>query len=274
MNIKERLKTISGLEIFVIITIVFLTIFTVKFFGKKKELITIRVEVIKKNWVDNYDPYGYRAPFWLSDKVKIGQVEKNKTGKTIATLINLENYERGGEEAELFLTLRLEVLLDKRTGIYYFKDKPLSLGSTIDLNLDNIDIPGQVVDINVPNNGYPTAYFYVKAMSRNLDSWKYLNITPGLKVLDRANDEVIAEITKTRTEDSSLQKMDFTSGYLSAVKGETKDVTVEMKVKGYNVDDRWYFEGHQNLKIGNLIYIYTDKINLYGFEIEDIKQLP
>jgi len=274
MNIRERLKTISGLEIFIIITIVFLTIFTVKFFGKKKEMITIRVEVIRKNWVDNYDPYGYRAPFWLSDKIKIGQIEKNKTGKTIATLINLENYERGGEEAELFLTLKVEVLLDKRTGTYYFKDKPLRLGSTVDLNLNNIDIPGQVVDTNVPNNGYQTAYFYVKAMERNLDSWKYLNITPGLKVLNRATNEVVAEIISARTEESSLQKIDFTNGYLSAVKGNNKDLTVEIKVKGYKIDNRWYFEGHQNLKIGNLIYIYTDKIDLYGFEIEDIKQLP
>jgi len=274
MNIRKRLKTISGLEIFIIITIIFLTIFTVKFFGKKKEIITIRVEVIRKNWVDNYDPYGYRTPFWLSDKIKIGQVEKNKTGKIIATLVNLENYERGGEEAELFLTLRVEVLLDKRTGIYYFKDKPLSLGSTIDLYLNNIDTPGQVVDINVPNNGYPTAYFYIKARAKNLDSWEYQNIIPGLKVLNRATDETLAEITNTKIEDSSLQKVDFTNGYLSVIKGKNKDLTIEMKVKGYKVDDRWYFEGHQNLKLGNLLYIYTDKIDVYAAEIEEIKQLP
>ena len=169
---------------------------------------------------------------------------------------------------------KVEVLLDKRTGIYYFKDKPLSLGSTIDLNLDNIDIPGQVIDTNVPNNGYPTAYFYIKARAKNLDPWEYQNIIPGLKVLNRATNETLAEVTNTKIEDSSLQKVDFTKGYLSVIKGENKDLTVEMKVKGYKVDDRWYFEGHQNLKLGNLIYIYTDKIDVYEAEIEEIRQLP
>jgi hypothetical protein len=246
----------------------------VKFFGRKNEYLTLRVEVIKKNWTENYDPYGYRVPFWMSDKVKIGQVEKGKSGKIIATVTDLENYERGPEETELYLTVEVEALLNKRTGVYTFKDKPINLGSPIELTLNNIDIIGQVVDNNVPKNGYPKKYFLVKARGRNLDPWLYSKVKPGIKMYNRANNDMIAEILKVETENSSLQKIkiDNSGNYLQSVVSQNKDIVVEFRLKGYQLDGKWYFSGHQNLKISNQLYFYSDEFNLYELEIEDIKE--
>lgn len=274
MTILGRLKTISYAEIFVILVVVFLTVFMVKFFGRKKEFKTIRVEVIRNNWTENYDPYGYRAPFWLSDKVKVGQTEKSKSGKIIATLTDLENYERGSEEAELYLTVKIETLLNKRTGVYTFKDKPINLGSSIELNLDNISIVGQIVDNNVPEGGYPAKYLMVTAKGRNFESWLYTKVVPGLKVYNRATNEVVAEVVDVKLENSTLQQIKYSSSYLQAIVGKDKDLLVYVKVKVYQMDGRWYFMGHQNIKIAGSLYLYTNELNLYGFEIEDIKELP
>lgn len=277
--IKNRLQTLSPIEIFIIITIVFLTVFVVKFFGRKKEFITIKVEVIKQNWLNNYDPYGYRAPFWISDRVKIGQTEKDKVGKTIATLIDLENYERGDEEAELYLTLKIQATLDKRTGIYYFKDKAVNLGSTIDLNLSNIEIRGQIIDNNVPQGGYPTKYFKVTARARNLDPWVYQKIVPGIKVYNRSTKETVGEIIGVNLEKSSLQeiKTDDTGKYLTVAPEKNKDAIITLKLKTYQMDGKWFFTGHQDLKIDNYahsssLYLYTDQLNLYGLEIQNIEE--
>jgi hypothetical protein len=273
--IKKRLQALSPIEVFIMITIVFLTIFTVKFFGRKKEFITIKVEVIKQNWLNNYDPYGYRAPFWISDKVKIGQTEKDKAGKTIATLIDLENYERGDEEAELYLTVRIQATLDKRTGVYYFKDKPLNLGSSVELNLDSIELYGQVIDNNVPKSGYPIKYFNVTTRARNLDSWVYEKIAPGMKVYNRATKELVGEITKVNLEKSSLQeiKTDSTGRYLTLASEKNKDAVITTKLKAYQMDGKWFFTGHQDLKINSSLYLYTNQMNLYGLEIQNIEEI-
>lgn len=276
MEIIKRLKSLGYIEIFIVISLVFLAFFVVKFFGLKKEYLTIKVEVIKDNWLDNYDSYGYRVPFWLSDKVKIGQVDKDKTGKIIATVTNVENYERGNEESELYLTLKIQVILNKRTGIYSFKSKSLNLGSEIDLTLDNIDLRGQVIDNNVSENGLKGKWFLIKARGRNYDPWVYTQIIPGVKMYNKANNDVIAEIMKVKIEDSTLQKINYDSSgqYLRSFTGNNKDAVVDLKVKAYENGDRWYFCGHQNLKIANTVYIYTEKINLYALEIEEIKELP
>jgi len=274
-QIQKQLSTLGPIEIFIILTIIFLTVFTVKFFGKKKESLIIKVEVVRKNWSENYDPLGYRVPFWLSDKVKIGQTEKNKSGQIIATLINFESYDHGDQESELYLTLKVETLFDKRSGIYYYKDKPLNLGSPIELNLDNIEIYGQIIDNNVPQNGYPTKYFNIKARARNLDSWVYSKIIPGIKIYDRANNEVIGEIINTNLENSTLQeiKNDPNTGkYLQATLNKNKDLIVDIKLKAYQMDHRWFFSGRQNLKIGNPLSIYTPQVDLYKLEIENIEE--
>lgn len=283
MNIKEikkRLKSLTSIEIFILITIIFAAVFTIKFFGRKKEFITIKVEVIKQNWLNNYDPYGYRTPYWISDKVKIGQTEKNKAGKVIATLIDLENYERGDEEAELYLTLKIQTNLDKRTGLYYFKDKPINLGSIIDLTLNNIELRGQVIDNNVPKDGYQTKYFYVIARARNLDPWVSEKIVPGIKVYNRSTKEVVGEIIKVNFEKSSLQeiKTDNTGKYLTVASEKNKDAIITLKLKTYQMDGKWFFTGHQDLKIDNYtrsssLYLYTDQLNLYDLEIQNIEEI-
>lgn len=278
MNLKEikrRLKNLTPIEIFILITIIFFTIFIVKFFGRKKEFITVKVEVVKQNWLNNYDPYGYRTPFWISDKVKIGQTEKNNSGQIIATLVDLENYEYENEEAELYLTLKLEVIFDKKTGIYYFKDKPLNIGSIIELNLNNIELKGQIIDNNVPQNGYPTKYFITTVRARNLNSWAYEKIVPGLKIYNRATNEVVGEITKVNLENSSLQeiKTDSTGRYLTTINSDkNKDAVITMKIKGYQIDNKWFFTGQQNLKVNNFLFIYTDQINLKYSEIQNIEE--
>ncbi len=273
--IKKRFQALSPIEIFIIITIAFLTIFIVKFFGRKKEFITIKVEVIKQNWLNNYDPYGYRAPFWISDKVEIGQTEKDKAGKTVATLIDLENYERGNEEAELYLTLRIQTTLDKRTGVYYFKDKAVNLGSTIDLNLNNIELRGQVIDNNVPENGYPIKHFNVTARARNLDPWVYQKIIVGQKIYNRATNETIGEIIQVDLEKSSLQeiKVDNTGKYLLANSGQNKDAIIKIKLRTYQMDNKWFFSGHQDLKIGSSLYLYTNQTNLYNLDIQNVEEI-
>ena len=39
------------------------------------------------------------------------------------------------------------------------------------------------------------------------------------------------------------------------------------------MDGKWFFTGHQDLKINSLLYLYTNQINLYGLEIQNIEEV-
>lgn len=269
LKLKKRLSEISLIEKFILITFAFLVIFLIKFFGIKEEWRTIKVQIIKKNWSENYDMYGYRTPFWLSDKIKKGQIEKGKNGKTIAELIDFESYERGSEESELFLTVKIKVNINKRTNVILFKDMEVNLGSQIELNLDNNLIIGQVIDNNIPSNGYPSKFFIVTTRWKNIEPNLFNKITLHDKFVNRANSGTAAEILEVALENPSSNII--LNGSWLAYNSKMKDVVIKFKVKAFYRDNRWYFANNQNLKIGSSFYFYGEKMNLYSLLIEDFR---
>lgn len=274
-SLKKRFLSVSIFEAFCFFTVVLLLILVVKYFGQQREWRTIRVEVINKNWIESYNQYGYRTPFWLSDKVKVGQKEVDKTGKVIAKVLDVENYIRSTEESEIYITATVQVLHQKKQNKYLYKSKDVSLGSAIELDIDNIHLVGQIVDDNVPLSGYPVKTFSVTSRFRSVDPPIFSHVKIGDKMFNRAKADTIAEITNIKFEDPSriFLTNDSSNSFSFKPNRLSKDVIITANVKASFIDGRWYFAGHQNIKIGNGFYFYADDVNLYGGEIEDVKAL-
>jgi hypothetical protein len=275
-HIGKRLRALTPLEIFIVILVIASTVFLIKFFGIKKEYRLVRVEVIRKNWVENYDSYGYRVPFWLSDKLKVGQTERDSGGNTIATIVRIENYERGNEEAEVYLTLKLNLVLNRRTQQYTYKEKPFATGLPIQLTLGDNSVEGQIVDTNAPENGYPQKTFEVVARGQNITPWYYTKMASGQKMYNRATAEEVAQVLSVKLEPPTFQQVRFdnTGKFLQLnTEADNRDVTITAKINAYQIDNRWFFSGHQNLKIGGNIFLYTKDVNFYAFEIKSINEL-
>jgi hypothetical protein len=276
-KIKNQLKKLTPTEI--VITILFITtaIIFIKYFSSKATWKTVRIEVIKKNWAENYDPYGYKAPFWLSDKIKIGQNEINKSGKVIATVTNIENYERGGEEIDLYLTVKIKTNYTKKTNSYSFKDNQIYLGSAIELNLDNNYLIGQIIDMDPPVSGYQTKQFLITTNIRDVDVEKIKNITLHDKMYNKTDNSIISEIIKIETSSPTnniyIQNTSHTNFLSLSQNNKNKDVTIKFLVTAKYISQDWYFAGHQNIKVGNNFYFYSPKINLYGMEIVNVEEI-
>lgn len=272
----QRLKILSLFDIFVCISIIAFTVFIVKFFGQKTEWKTVKIEVINRSWADNYNPYGYRTPFWLSEKLKIGQKEYNKSGKLIAEVLNIENYERGSEEAEVYLTVKLKTNLQKRLRQNYFKEKPLDLGSAIELSLDQNTVYGQVIDTDAPVNGYPQKKFIITTRGRGIDKYIIDHTKIGDVMKNRYNNTTVATILDFHTEKTTVayvNQINNNSGALGfKINEDTKDLIVKFEIITEQIDGRWYFAGHQQVKVGNGIYFYGQNINLL-LGIEDVQEL-
>lgn len=274
--IKNRLKTLSILEIFISITVIVLVVFVIKFFGQSIEWKTVRIEIINKSWADNYNPLGYRTPFWLSDKLKVGQKEYDKSGKVIVEIINIENYERGTEEADAYLTVKLRTTLQKRIHQYFFKDVPLNLGSAIQISPDQNVVYGQVVDLNMPETGYPQRTLIITARSRGIDQYVIDKVKINEIMNDRYIQKPVATIISFQTEKTTKvyvnELTDNNHTLEFKVDQNTKDLVVKYKITVSQIDNSWYFGGHQQIKIGNPFYFYGQNINLIQ-EIENVEQL-
>ena len=273
--LEKRLKALTIFDIFVSISIVVFVVFVVKFFQEKTGWKTIRVEIINKNWAENYNPYGYRTPFWLSDKLRIGQKEYNKTGQVIAEITNIENYERGSEEAQVYLTLRIKATYQKQLHQDLFKNKPLTLGSAIEIVPDQNTVYGQVVDLDVPPLGYPQKKMIVTARGRGIDQYIIDNIKINDTMDNRNNQTSIATIIDFHTENATrvfASEVSDTNKFVSfKTNPNTKDVVVKFELTANQIDNRWYFAGNQQIKVGNPLYFYGQSISLYNLEIEDVK---
>lgn len=271
----KRLKSLTFFEIFICLTVIALVVFVVKYFGQRVDSKLIRVEVINKSWSENYNPYGYRTPFWLSDKLKVGQKEYDKSGKVIAEIINIENYERGSEEAEVYLTLKIRTTYQKRLHQHLFKNKPLDLGAAIEIAPDQNVVYGQIVDIDVSPTGYPEKTFIVTGRGRGVDQYLIDKIKNGETMNDRYSQKPVATIISFQTEKTSrifvnqLTDVNQTLGF--KLNPNNQDIVVKLEIKASEIDGRWYFAGHQHVKVGGTVYFYGQSINLYGLEIENVQ---
>ena len=276
-KVKKRVQSLTIFEIFISISIIVFTVFIVKFFGQKVESKIIRIEVINKSWGESWNPYGYRTPFWLSDKLKIGQKEYDKSGNVIAEIIDIENYARGNEEAEIYLTVRVRTEYQKRLRQHFFKNIPLDLGSSIEIAPDQNIVYGQVIDNNVPPQGYLKKEFSIIARGRGYDQYVIDNIKIGERVENRHNGEAVATIVELHTEKTTQMYVSEITNYNDQglsfrVDPNTQDIVVKLNMTAEQIDKRWYFAGHQQLKISNSIWFYGQNVDLI-LEIESIEEL-
>ncbi|MFA5894611.1 MAG: DUF4330 family protein [Candidatus Shapirobacteria bacterium] len=276
-RIISRIRSLSFFEVFIAISIIAFTVFVVKYFGQKVDYKTIRIEVINKSWSENYNPYGYRTPFWLSDKLKVGQKEYDKSGKVLAEVIDVENYLRGGEEAEVYLTVKVKTTYQKRLHQHFFKDKPLDLGSAIEIAPDQNIVFGQIIDLDAPekSTGYPQKTMTLTVRGRGIEKSIIDQIKKGETMINRYNQQAVGTILDFDTENTTrvfATEVTTTNNAIGfRVSPNTKDVILKIQITANQIDNRWYFAGHQNIKIGNALYFYGQDINLYNLEIENIQ---
>jgi hypothetical protein len=278
---KDKLRKIKPIEIFVFIFTFSLLVFAIKFYTFKPEYRIIRVEIVKQNWIENYNPLGYKAPFWLASRLEIGQSEKNHSGQIIAEIIDLENYEKNTEEIELFLNLKIQVAHNPRDNSFSFKGRPVTIGSPIELYFNNTTLVGQVIDDQVPESGYPHKDILVTLRGRQINPAVYSKIVPGIEVSNLGTNEVIAKVISVSQEPSTLTsaKLDqYRQELLFSTNPKQRDIVIVAQIKVQQLAGQWFYAGRQKVKLSanqdHKLWLYTKDITLYDLEIEDIKELP
>ncbi|MEK7543644.1 MAG: DUF4330 family protein [Patescibacteria group bacterium] len=258
-----------------------LTIFVVKFYGRKPTERIIRIQVVGKSWTQNYNNYaGYRPPFWLSENIQVGDVETTVNGWRSGEIIAIEKYDRWGTDVDLYLTAKLQGEINGRTNKFIYNSKPVEVGAFIELHLTRADVLGQIIDDNVPEKGYPEKEIVATVRVRNEDPWVVEALRVGDTMLNGPQKKQVAVVETISIEPptSAIFLSDATidnppNNTFLSIDPRAKDVVMKVRLRAQHHDSGWYFGGHQSIKIGQQIWIYFSQVNVMA-TIQSIQDAP
>lgn len=253
-------------EAFIVLLIAGLSVGMVKYFARKAGVWrTIRVEVIGSGWEENaYQPV--KPPFWLSEKIKINDVERGVDGSEIAQVLRVENYERGDEKADVYLILKVKTEFNGKMKKYVFKGKAIEVGAMVEFRLENALIRAQVVDDQVPGEGYEQKEVIIQGRWPNQEPWSVNEIKVGDTMVDRGNNQVVAEVLSVWSESATIN-LSHIDQLLVSSNSRRVDGLIKLKMRLVKYDDRWYFAGHQKVKVGRHIWVYLPEVDIPYLEV-------
>ncbi|MBI5620162.1 hypothetical protein HY949_00095 [Candidatus Gottesmanbacteria bacterium] len=274
----KKLRTITFLQLIILLIVSASTVGIVKFFGKKSEWRTVKIQVVGKDWSNLPVSYnGYRPPYWLAESIQKNDVERSVGGGIIAEVIDVERYSRSGPEYDIYLTVRVNGVLNKKTNKYIYKGKAIEIGAPIDLRLNRTLVFGQIIDDQVPPGGYVTKRIIVTSLYRNASRWIINNLKVGDTMTTGSNGSAIAEIVGFTTEPTGGRLL-----YADSVGSENVllerdptllDAHIRTKLLVEKHDGEWFFGGHQSIKVGNFLWLNFPKINAKNMEIESVEEI-
>lgn len=153
MNKKklEKIKKIAsqftvidfvGITVFLIILIVL-----VLFFLRKSSFAYVTLLVSKDKYAFN-SLYYYKPPSWYLQNLKVGMVNKDFIGKPDLEIVDIYSYPNINDENQLYVTLKVKTVFNKRTQQHLYQGQPLLIGENRSFKLDSIYIPGDIHKIS------------------------------------------------------------------------------------------------------------------------------
>lgn len=287
MKLWYRIRHIGVIQLFAILVVAAATVYVVKYFGRQPATRLIQVQVTGKDWTQNYTNYnGYKAPFWLTDKIQVGDTERSVDGKTIATITAIDSYDRGTPDTDLYITLRIKGEINTRLQKFLYNNQFIEVGAPIQIHLSHALIAGQIVDDDVPQAGYPQKKLMITGRYRNAPGWVVDALTAGDTMTDGPHGPAVATVTQIETEPPTSTilftlpqdahartgNMIRTSTFLEN-NPSLQDIVLHVTITATDRNGGWYFANAQPLKVGNIISINLSRVNLPEVEIQAIEDV-
>ena len=263
---KEIVKNFKIKEAFIVLLIAGLSVVMVKYFSRKAGVWqTIRVEVVGSGW-ENNSYQSVKPPFWLSEKIKINDIERGVDGSEIAEVLRVENYERDDEKTDVYLIMKVKTEFNGKMKKHVFKGRAIEVGSMVELRLSSVLVRAQIIDDQVPEEGYKQKQVIVQGRWLNQEFWSVNQIRVGDTMTNRGNNQVVAEVLSVWSEPATINLSRI--GQLSITSGSRRvDGLIKFKILLVKYGDEWYFAGHQKVKVGRDIGIYLPDVDMPYVEI-------
>lgn len=272
MILKKFYKKYSTVNILIISVLIILGISLLYFFyhlQRNQEDVYVRVSLIRP-YTNQQAPDNW-APYWIANTINIGDKEVSPLGGLLITVEDNQNYEGIYSGKLVYLLLKVKAIHD-RSGAYLFKNKPLSVGSTIDINLTNTQFKGLIVYIgkNKPVDENKNMIITVEGK----EWWPYLtdSVIIGSTIVDNKG-EVIAKILDKKTSNAEV-RADSAGGVANVSYDRRKrDIVITLSITVKKVNDYYYFMETQKVKVNENLYLPFKEAGTVTLPITSIKEI-
>lgn len=270
-SLLGRVEKITPIEVYMVILVVASVVFATRYFQQESTSRLIRMQVTSQKWEVGADQDRTQTPLWLSQKLNLGLVERSLSGRIKAEVVEIESYDVDHDKSLTYLVVKLMADYNGKSQTYSFSGQPLLVGSSIELKLDGMLVPGQIIDSNYPRQGYDQGEFIVTLEAEYLKDWQVDNLEIGQKIINKATGQVVAELVDFEVSPSTSSKIFSLNQQLLIDEQKYQDVTVKLRVKAFKQDKDWFFAGQQRLRLGNRLNLFLDKVTLFDAEIIKIE---
>jgi hypothetical protein len=260
------MKKLKNLNLFILI-VLFLIGFSLLYFlyYRTRSQADIYVRIGLRASGSLQDPI-FVIPFWIDEAVSIGEKEFSPLSTFNAEVYDKTSSSWYGSDRIVNLYLQVKANRD-RSGIYLYKNKPLSVGSSIDLKLPKVQTQGTV--IQMANEKIDTQYVKLKVgiLGKGTDYWTANNIKIGSTILDNKKN-ILAKVLSVRTSSSTtmgtLVRDANTNKAVMVFDSNERDVEAQIEILVEKIGDEYYFGSNQKVRVGEQITLPFKEVVIHA----------
>lgn len=265
MKLRSIYKKYSTLNIYIILVLglIFLS-FLYFFYYRQRNQVEVFVSVMLVNKLpDNpVDQNAYIIPRWIGESIKEGDRDASPLSGINAKVLEKKEYDGWSFGKFVSLLLKTKVIKDK-AGTYLFKNKPLLVGSIIDLKLTNTQIQGLVTDINEAFPETKKEKLTVELKGEK-DAWIADAVKVGSTILGSKGEVEVKIIDKKVSQvTSSGMRYEGSSGKFISTEGmDIKKIEVAVEIITDKIGQDNYYGNLRKIKVNEWLYLPFKEVNL------------
>lgn len=231
-----------------------------KLFISKPTFVYVRVKMGQGLWWASTQ----KPSLWFIKNIKKGDVQTGLTGKPIVKILSVRYYPTyNSNQYDVYLTMKLQVSGNKKTGKYNFNRSSIGVGAPVDFEFPASQFSGTIVDMTslpIKDKYIEKTVYLTKPYAY---TWEYDGIKIGDKFFD--GEENVIEILDKSAEETSVSFLPNRSIISSSLTQIRNNILIKIKIKGKIADDKFVFGNDQVVALGKYIYLSTDNFNFTDY---------
>jgi len=210
-----------------------------------------------------------KPSLWFVKSIKKGDIQNDLVGSPVAEILSVNYYPTlYPNQFDVYLTLKLKVSGNNKTGKYNFNRSTIGVGAPIDLEFPSSQFSATVVEMKdrpIRNLWVEKTVYLNKSFAY---PWEYETIKVGdvflngeekiVEILDKWLGETTSVISQQKAIDPSNVQT-------------RNNITVKIKLKGKLENEKFVFGEEQVIAPGKAVYINTDNFTFTDYIVSKIE---
>lgn len=234
---------------------------------RTQKVLYVSVSLLKPREIILNAPLNW-LPHWIGKSVKVGDREVSPLGGVNAIVVQKDSYDSvstiGFSSGQyVYLLLKVNAIRD-RTGIYLFKNKPLNVGSVIDLKLTNTNGQGLVTGVFDKLPQYEYKKMTVVLRGKQLDSTLTQNLKAGTTIAYTSVIPLvkILKITISPSSGSELRSESLSGRPILTFDPAKRDIELTAEILVKKIDTDYFYAEQQKVKVGEILQLPLTEVAL------------